>query len=60
MGEIIRFVLGRLVTRSFWFLFITSLMGMLMYELRGTFKDQIFQDAVKHMTARRWPGWKTP
>ncbi len=58
MREVIRFIIGRLMSRAFWLLFATSFMGMLMYELRGSFKDQIFQSAIADLKSRNWPNWK--
>jgi hypothetical protein len=60
MPNIVQFVIRRLATRAFWLLVITTFLGILMYDLRSNFKDQVFQDALANLKANHWPGWKTP
>lgn len=58
MRSIVQFVIKRLATRAFWLLVVTTLLGLLMYDLRSNFKDQIFKEALANLKANHWPEWK--
>ena len=58
MNELIRFLVTQLSKKSFWMLVTTSVIGMLMFEIRSGYKDQIFQDAIAQQKSRGWPGFK--
>jgi hypothetical protein len=62
MNSLVQFVLQRILTRSFWLMVITTFLGILMYDQRSTFKDQIFQEAIASSQKSGWKNWnpKTP
>lgn len=46
MNEVVTFVATRLLTRAFWLLVLTTLLGWLMVNMRTGFRDEIFQAAA--------------
>jgi hypothetical protein len=56
------FVAQRVFTKAFWLLVITTFFGILMYDIRFTFKDMVFQDAIVSLKRSGWKDWnpKTP
>jgi hypothetical protein len=58
MNDVILFVARRLVTKAFWALVATSFLGIMMWELRGSFKDRIFQEAVESLKAGHWKDFR--
>ncbi len=59
MRSVLQFVTRQLATRAFWWLVATTLLGLLLNDLRNSFKDRIFQEAIADLKAHNWPGWKT-
>ena len=58
MNDIVLFVARRLLTKAFWMLVTTSFLGVLMWQLRSSFKDQIFQAAVMTLKAGGWKDFR--
>jgi len=58
MNDVLMFVARRLITKAFWMLVATSFLGIMMWELRGSCKDRIFQEAVEALKANSWKNWR--
>jgi len=56
MLDVLVFVLGRLLKRNFWFLVVTTFVGVLAMWARTAFRDQIFQDAAGTVGKRFYAG----
>jgi hypothetical protein len=52
MNKIIEFSVSIITTKLFWMLVITTFFASIMGDMRSTFKDQVFQEAVGSLRKR--------
>ena len=57
MNEVLRFVIQRVATKTFWMFVVTTFLGIVMYDMRSNFKDQVFQQAVGSLRKTGWNNW---
>jgi hypothetical protein len=57
MNRTVEFVIKRAGTKSFWMMVTTTFLGILMYDMRSKFRDQVFQDAILHSQKTGWDNW---
>ena len=47
MNEIILFLAGRFLSRSFWLLVLSSFLGVLLLVMRNFYRDHIYKEAIR-------------